>query len=336
MKQAIKATLLCVAFAQSAQAGGVMPELADDITPETAYGALANDGSCLLASEALNPNIMGLTEDQQTISNIAREVSSTDLGLSIIQKNASDDVFYCFWNDEKRNGIYYWDLNVANISDNGISDITSYVHTAVEEFAHAAQYHTDNNLINKLDDANLYGKYLIGMMVEAQAKIWKEQILYKYRENNNVPHPEHSGDIYNSTTEGAHQCFMQYNGAINQDCLLNAFNGMLINDNAYTDYTLKSIMNGDFGPIGEHDVCNLSAQQSFGYIPSENGDVYFLPTDYDIEGVIDTFRSQEPNRSQFKSWQYPTILQYKDSSVDIDSNGKPVVKSSYTPSCLPT
>jgi|GEM_PF-2824248 len=336
MQKITKATFLCLAFAQSVQAGGVMPDLADDTTPETAYSTLVNSGSCLLASEALNPNTVGLTQDQQTISSITKEISSTDLGLSIIQKNASDDVFYCFWNEEAGNGFYYWDLNVANISDNGASDVTEYIPTAMEEFAHAAQYHTYNNLFNKLDDVNLYGKYLIGMMVEAQAKIWTEKMLYEYRDSHNIPHPEHSRDILNPVTEGAHQCFMQYNGAINQDCLLNAFNEMLITDNVYTDYTLKSIMNGDFGPVGEHDVCNLSAQQSFGYIPSETGDVYFLPTDYDIEDVIDTFRNQQPDRGQFRSWQYPTILQYKDSSVDIDSNGKPVVKSSYTLSCLPT
>lgn len=338
IRNVIKAGLLCVSFGNVAQAGTDMPDFPNDVTPETAYSVLDSNPSCLLASEALNPDSLNLTEDQQVLVDLTEKITSTELGRTIVQKNASDNVFYCFWNDENDNpqGKYYWDFNVAAVFDKGVSDTGDYLPTAVEEFAHAAQFHTDDNPINKLDEVNLYGKYLTGMMVEAQAKIWKEQILYEYRENKGVPHPTHSDEVNVPAAEMAHQCFLKYNGEIHHGCLENAFNAMLENDNGYTGYTLNAIMSGDFGPKGQYDVCNMNAQKGFGYILQEEERIYFLSSDYNVDDVIDFYRDEKPERGQFNSWQYPTILRYKDGTIDFDTNAKPIRKASYSPSCLPT
>lgn len=85
-KKTIKATFLCLAFAQSADAGGIMPNFSNDPTPETAYSTLNNSDSCLLASEALNSKDIDLTEDQKLIADLALEVQTTDLGAIVTQK----------------------------------------------------------------------------------------------------------------------------------------------------------------------------------------------------------------------------------------------------------
>lgn len=216
--------------------------------------------------------------------------------------------------------------------DSGVGDTDSLLPTAVEEFSHAAQFHSNNHPLQSLDEMNLFGKYTSLMMTEAQAKIWTQKILYDYRELNNIEHPTSSSDPLNPVTEMAHQCYVQNNGINDSTCLENAFNSILTYDNAYTSYYLQLTLNGDLGIRGEYEICNSSAQSNFGYIPDGQDTITFLSADYDIENTYGIYRDQAPPRGEFKSWQHPVILKHYDGTVALDAEARP--SPANAPKCL--
>ena len=317
IKQALSASAATLAFSSVAYAADPMPDFENTHPAEAHYTTLSAHGGCLLASEALDPEGMDLTDDQKTISELAQNVASTYLGAIVTQQNAADNVFYCFWEDQEAGGRYIDEVNSASVSAGKMDRVTA----AAEEFTHAYQFHT-NKVIKARDNFTSYSQYLIFHALEAQAKIWAAKIKYDFEGVNN--YEANARDVAATKAEA---CIQNMNGQLSPSCLQEAFYSIFQEDNAYTQRHFEMAFYSHANGIpteDKTDICAPLFTQSFGFILNNDGvsKLDFLPPSTDPNDIINFDRTERP-KENFSSWQIPVVLREFDGTFDIPSNEMP-------------
>jgi hypothetical protein len=222
IKQTLMAGTAVIAFSQAAQAAGPMPDISLGGTPEDAFTMLGNEGSCVLSSDALNPDGLVFNDDQSYLSELARQVAETELGRIVAQSNAASDVVYCYWEprDTDFAGVYLKKYNIAAVFEG--DEESGHLKTMAEEMTHAHQFQS-NPYFQNLDQLAAYDQYIVGMGLESQAKIWTTHILNELGEPaiTNVPSDEE--DTEYSIYGTINQCYQQTAGRIDVSCLEGSF-----------------------------------------------------------------------------------------------------------------